>query len=81
MQLPPHLTFAIHSLIDLISKGCHMGMGRISSGEASGPVERSRAVNLGQRLLLTHGYLDLMFPHVFCNFPVNPEPMIVMFAH
>ena len=43
MQLPSHLMFAIHSSIGLSSKGCHMGMERISSGGASGPLEGSGA--------------------------------------
>ena len=38
MQLPSHVMFAIQSSIGLTSKGHHMGMGRISSGGASGPV-------------------------------------------
>ena len=41
MQLPSHLIFAIHSSIGLSSKGHNMGMGRIFSGGASGPVEGS----------------------------------------
>ena len=43
MQLPSHLLFAI----GLSSKGCHRGMGRISSGGASAPVEGSGAAKPG----------------------------------
>ena len=52
MQLPSHLQFAIHSLIGLSSKGCYMGMGRISSGGASGPVEGSGAAKPGAEAFL-----------------------------
>ena len=55
MQLPSHLKFAIHSSIGLSSKGGHMGMGKISSGGASGPVEGSGSAKPGRRLFLTHG--------------------------
>ena len=41
MQFPSNLMFAIHPSIGLASKGRHMGMGNISSGGASGPVEGS----------------------------------------
>ena len=81
MQLPSHLMFAIHSSIDLSSKGCHMGMRRISSGGASGPVEESGAAKPGGWLLLTNGQLDIVFPHVFLHFPLNLEPLIPIFAH
>ena len=43
MQFPSNLMFAIHPSIGLTSKGCHMGMGKISSGGASGPVQGSEA--------------------------------------
>ena len=41
MQLPSHLIFAIHSSIGLSTKGHNMGMGKISSGGASEPMEGS----------------------------------------
>ena len=47
MQLPSHLMLEIHSSIGLFSKGFHMGMGRIFSGGAYGPVEGSRAAKPG----------------------------------
>ena len=47
IQLPSHLLLAIHSSIGLSSKGHHMGMGKISSGRASGPVEESGAAKPG----------------------------------
>ena len=36
--------------------------------------------NMGRRLFLTHGQLDLVFPHVFLYLPLTPEPVIAMFA-
>ena len=52
MQLPYDLKFAIHSSIGLSSKDCHMGMGRLSSEGASGPVEGSGAAKPGVKASL-----------------------------
>ena len=53
-----------------------MGIGRISSGEAFGPVEGSGAAKPGQRLFLTSGLIELVYPHVFLHFPLNPRLLV-----
>ena len=81
MQLPSHMMCSIHSSIGVSLKGQPMGIGRISSGGVSGPVEGSGAAKPGRRHFLTYGYLDLVFSHVLLYFPLNPESVIAMFAH
>ena len=48
-----------------------MGIGRISSVGASGPVEGSGAAKPGPE-----AFLALVFPHGFLYFPLNPETVM-----
>ena len=77
IKIPSDLMFVIHSSIGLSWKVCHMGMGRSSP---LGQWRDQRRQNLGRRLLLTLGTLDLVFPHVFLHFQLSAEPVIALFA-